>query len=320
MILQNILQQGCRIFCGFKDNMNLLAFNIDYILNTLSIGGVYAIIAIGYTMVYGILRLINFAHADMFMMAGMFMISAAASFGIYVAIPATILFTAVLGIIIEKIAYKPLRNEPRMSAMVSAIAVSYFLVYLANYIWTAIPKPFPDIPFLTKQISLFGKVRPVAVIVRPIVTVLLVALLLALIKKTKFGIAMRASSKDFEAASLMGVKVNKVVSTTFAIGSALAAIGAILYFADHPQVFPTTGGSIGLKCFVAAVFGGIGSIPGAVVGGFVIAFFEVLFTSFFTQWIPQISLFSDAFTFILLIVILIVKPTGLFGEKLQEKV
>ena len=149
MILQNILQQGCRIFCGFKDNMNLLAFNIDYILNTLSIGGVYAIIAIGYTMVYGILRLINFAHADMFMMAGMFMISAAASFGIYVAIPATILFTAVLGIIIEKIAYKPLRNEPRMSAMVSAIAVSYFLVYLANYIWTAIPKPFPDIPFLT---------------------------------------------------------------------------------------------------------------------------------------------------------------------------
>ncbi len=285
---------------------------------SISIGSAYALIAIGYTMVYGILRLINFAHGDIFMMAGYFTIFAMSNFMLpwYVAIPLVVLLTALLGVVIERLAYKPLRSAPRMSIMISAIGVSFFLENFATYLFTGLPKAFPGIPFL--QIPLvWGSVNLQSVtIITPIVTIALVVALMALVNRTKIGMAMRAASKDFETAQLMGIKINQVISFTFAIGSALAAVGAILYFAPRPMVYPYSGMMPGLKCFVAAVLGGIGSIPGACIGGFIIGAVETFLVAMF----PALSGYSDAFTFVLLILMLLVRPTGLLGEKMTDKV
>lgn len=285
---------------------------------SVSIGSAYALIAIGYTMVYGILRLINFAHGDIFMMAGYFTIFAMSNFLLpwYVAIPVVILLTVLLGIVIEKLAYKPLRQAPRMSIMISAIGVSFFLENFATYLFTGLPKSFPAIPFLRIPL-VWGSVNLQSVtIITPIVTILLVVALMLLVNKTKMGMAMRAASKDFETAQLMGVKINRVISFTFAIGSALAAVGAILYFSPRPMVYPYSGMMPGLKCFVAAVLGGIGSIPGACIGGFIIGTVETFLVAMF----PALSGYSDAFTFVLLILMLLVRPTGLMGEKMTDKV
>lgn len=286
----------------------------QHLLTGISLGGAYALIAIGYTMVYGILRLINFAHGDIFMMAGYFMIFAMASFPWFISIPIVLIGTVLLGVTIEKVAYKPLRSAPRMSIMISAIGVSYLLQNLATYLFTALPKSYPEIPFL-KKIFKFGDISASLVtLITPILTVVLVFLLIQLINHTKIGMAMRAVSKDTETARLMGIKVDSTISMTFVIGSLLAAVGSILYFTDRMTVYPFSGSLPGMKCFVAAVLGGIGSIPGAVVGGFVIGICETMLVAM------GYSTYSDAFTFLLLIVILLVRPTGLFGEKTTDKV
>lgn len=288
----------------------------QYCLTGISIGGIYALIAIGYTMVYGILRLINFAHGDIFMMAAYFMIFSMVTFSLpwYIAIIIVLTATVLLGVVIEKIAYKPLRSAPRMSIMISAIGVSYFLQNLATYLFSALPKPYPAIEFLTRIVTIGSVSTSVVTIITPILTVIFVVVLIQLINHTKIGMAMRAVSKDFETSQLMGIKINRVISFTFVIGCFLAAVGSVLYFTPRPSVYPLAGSLPGLKCFIAAVFGGIGSIPGAVLGGFIIGLSETFIKA------AGYSEFSDVFTFVLLIVILLIKPTGLFGEKITEKV
>ena len=292
----------------------MLAKLMPYLLTGVSVGGQYALIAIGYTMVYGILRLINFAHGDIFTAAGFFMVYLAAALPLTVSIPLVIVLTVLLGFTVERIAYKPLRNAPRMSVMISAIGASYLLQNLMWYLTSGLAKQYPALPFISNSIQVFGASTKVVTVITPVITLALVIALVMLINHTKTGMAMRAVSKDFETAKLMGVKINRVISMTFVIGSFLAAIGSMLYFSNYTTVTPTIGAMPGLKAFVAAVFGGIGSIPGAVIGAFLIGICESL--------IKMIGLteFSDAFTFALLIVILIFKPCGLFGEKTTEKV
>lgn len=296
--------------------------NLSYILAGISVGGQYALIAIGYTMVYGILRLINFAHGDVFMWAGLMMVSFVTMMPIYIAIPIVLVVTVILGFVIERVAYKPLREAPRMSVMISAIGMSYLLQNAALYFTGGLPKVYPTIPWLSQSVNIWGATTKIVTLVTPVLTLALVIFLVLFIKYTKIGMAMRAVSKDFETSRLMGIKVNTVISFTFIIGSLLAAVGSMLYFTNYASVTPTSGAMPGLKAFVAAVFGGIGSIPGAVVGAFLIGICENIIkggTQIFgiqTDW----TTFSDAFTFILLIIILLVKPTGLFGEKPTDKV
>ena len=293
--------------------MSLTTF-LQQCLTGISLGGAYALIAIGYTLVYGILRLINFAHGDIFMMAGYFMIFAMASLPWFIAVPVTLALTVLLGVGIERAAYRPLRSAPRMSVMISAIGVSYLLQNLATYLFTALPKGYPEIPFLKQIFQIGGLSASFVTFLTPILTLVLVYLLIMLINHTKIGMAMRAVSKDYETASLMGIKINRTISFTFAVGSLLAGIGSILYFTDRMTVFPFSGSLPGLKCFVAAVLGGIGSIPRAVIGGFVLGLGETALVAL------GYSTFSDAFTFILLIIMLLIRPTGLFGEKTTDKV
>ena len=294
--------------------MSFVSQWLPYLLSGISVGGQYALIAIGYTMVYGILRLINFAHGDIFMVSGLVMVYLAASMPLYISIPLVILITVLLGFAVERIAYKPLRTAPRMSVMISAIGVSYLLQNLAYYVTGGLTKQYPTLPWISDTITVLGASTKRVTLITPVLTILLVAVLVILIKKTKVGIAMRAASKDFETAQLMGIKINSVISFTFIIGSALAAVGSLLYFSNYTGIQPSSGAMPGLKAFVAAVFGGIGSIPGAVIGAFIIGICETFMKGL------GMTAFSDAFTFALLIVILIVKPTGLFGEKTREKV
>ena len=291
--------------------------NLTYLLSGISVGGQYALIAIGYTMVYGILRLINFAHGDVFMVAGLIMVYAiAGGLPMWLSIILVLVLTVVLGVVIERVAYKPLRSSPRMSVMISAIGVSYLLQNCALYFTGGLPRSYPSIPFLSKQITIWGATTKMVTLITPILTVVLIFALVFLINHTKIGMAMRAVAKDFETSQLMGVKINSVISFTFVIGCFLAAVGSLLYFSNYTTVVPTSGAMPGLKAFVAAVFGGIGSIPGAVIGAFIIGICENIIKSFGESW----TVFSDAFTFVLLIVILLVKPTGIFGEKATDKV
>ena len=288
--------------------------NLPYILAGISVGGQYALIAIGYTMVYGILRLINFAHGDIFMVAGLMMVYLCTTMPLYAAIPLVLALTVLLGFVIERVAYKPLRSAPRMSIMISAIGVSYLLQNMALYITGGLAKQYPSIPWISDIINIGTATTKRVTVITPVLTIILVIALVMLIKYTKIGMAMRAVSRDFETARLMGIKINNVISTTFIIGSLLAGVGSLLYFSNYTGVVPTAGAMPGLKAFVAAVFGGIGSIPGAVVGAFIIGICESMIKG--AGW----TTFSDAFTFALLIVILVAKPTGLFGEKTTDKV
>lgn len=302
-----------------------MEFFISTLLFGISVGGQYALIAIGYTMVYGILRLINFAHGDVFMVAGLMGIYLNTFLAAYLppalVIPVMLLLvlvlTVALGFCIERVAYKPLRTAPRMSVMISAIGVSYLLQNSATYITGGQPMIYPSIPFLSDTITVAGTSIKWVVILTPFLVVALVILLTQLINHTKIGMAMRSVAKDFETSQLMGIKINSVISTTFIIGSALAAVGSMLYFTTYSSVVPTVGSMPGLKAFVAAVFGGIGSIPGAVIGAFLIGICEN-----FVKILPfeGATTFVDAFTFALLIIILVFKPTGLFGEKATDKV
>ena len=285
-----------------------------YFLSGISVGGQYALIAIGYTMVYGILRLINFAHGDIFMAAGVLMIYLASVMPLVSAIILVLLLTVLLGFSVERVAYKPLRNAPRMSVMISAIGVSYLIQNTVAYLTGGLTKQFVEIPWISDTVTILGASTKRVTVITPFLTIVLVVVLVLLINHTKIGMGMRAVSKDFETSLLMGIKINSVISMTFIIGSFLAAVGSLLYFTNYTGVTYTSGAMPGLKAFVAAVFGGIGSIPGAVVGAFIIGICETFLKGM------GLTAFSDAFTFALLIIILVVKPTGLFGEKLNEKV
>lgn len=302
---------------GGASSKKVLTAWLPYIVAGIANGGQYALIAIGYTMVYGILRLINFAHGDIFMCAGLMMVYFSASMNVFISIPLVLICTVLLGFLVERCAYKPLREAPRMSVMISAIGVSYLLQNLAFYVTSGLAKQYPALPFLSKSISLGSVQVKTVTLITPVLTLVLILLLQILIKKTKIGMAMRAVSFDFETSRLMGVKINSVISMTFIIGSFLAAVGSVMFFSAYTTVTPTVGAMPGLKAFVAAVFGGIGSVPGAVIGAFIIGLAENIIKGISGG---EYSTFSDAFTFALLIIILVVKPTGLFGEKLKEKV
>ena len=288
-----------------------------YLIRGLATGGQFALVAIGYTMVYGILKLINFAHGDLFMLSGIMMIYLAASFPtmpMWVTILIMIALTVFVGFAIEKCAYSPLRTAPRMSVMISAIGVSYLLQNLVCYVTGGLAKQFPDIPLISQSVRVFDVKDKLAVFISPLAAVVLMVILVLIINHTKFGMSMRAVSKDFETAQLMGVKINRVISMTFIIGSFLAAVGALLYFAKNTGINHMAGSTPGIKAFIAAVVGGIGSVPGAVVGALLIGVVESLAKAF------GLADFSDVISFALLIIILVIKPTGLFGEKTTEKV
>lgn len=291
---------------------------LQHLTNGLSLGSLYALIAIGYTMVYGILRLINFAHGEIFMMSIYFGYYGVLIFALpwYVSFPVAVLLTALLGLSIDQIAYKPLRNAPRISALISAIGVSFFLQNVAIMLFGGRPKGFQRPEIFTAMIDVAGIKIQSEVFIIPVVTVILLVGLTYLVHHTKQGMAMRAVSKDFETARLMAIDVNKIVALTFAIGSGLAAFGGIMWALRYPAVFPLMGAIPGLKAFIAAVFGGIGSIPGAMLGGYIIGILEIMIVAFY----PDLAGYRDAYAFVILLIILLVKPTGLIGEKLEEKV
>jgi len=291
---------------------------LQTLIDALSLGSLYALIAIGYTMVYGVLRLINFAHGEIFMI-GMYIVFYGISlFAMpwYVTFLLTVLVTAALGVTAERLAYRPLRSAPRISSLVSAIGVSYFLTNLATVIFGGRPLNFPDIPLFT-SVMVIGDVYIMRLsLIVPIVTAVLLAGLMFLIKYTRTGLAMRAVAKDYDAARLMGIDLNKTISMTFLIGSALAGVGAIMWGMKYTRISPTIGSMPGIKCFIAAVLGGIGNTLGAVLGGLLIGFIEIVLP---TLW-PDLSGYRDAFSFIILILVLLVKPSGLLGGKVTEKV
>ena len=293
--------------------MNIL----PYFIRGLATGGQFALVAIGYTMVYGLLKLINFAHGDLFMVSGILLIYICAEFPalpIWVSIAAMVVLTVVIGYLIEKCAYSPLRSAPRMSVMISAIGVSYLLQNLVSYITGGLSKQFPDIPLISQSVRFLGVKDKLTVFISPVVAIVLMVVLVLIIDHTKFGMSMRAVSRDFETSQLMGVKINRVISITFGIGAFLAAVGSVLYFAKNSGINHLAGSTPGIKAFIAAVVGGIGSIPGAVVGALIIGVVESLAKAF------GLADFSDVISFALLIIILVVKPTGIFGETTTEKV
>lgn len=292
---------------------------LQHLINGVSLGSLYALIAIGYTMVYGVLRMINFAHGEIFMMAAYFAFFSITIFTLpwYIAFIVTIILTLILGVIIEKIAYKPLRDADKNSVLISAIGVSFLLENLGTYFFSGRPKNFPNIPFLTRMV-LIGRnlnIQMISIFI-PIVTIISLIILSYIVNKTKMGMAMRAVSQDYEIASVMGVNIDNVISLTFVMGSSLAAIGGMMWSVRYPGLTPIMGVTVGLKCFIAAVIGGIGNITGAVVGGFILGFAEILIIGF----IPKLTGYRDVFAFIALIVILLFKPRGLLGEKVAEKV
>ncbi len=291
---------------------------LQHLANGISLGSLYALIAIGYTMVYGILRLINFAHGEIFMMSTYIAFYGVAMFTLpwQLAFILAIVLTGLMGVVIEKAAYSPLRESPKMSVLISAIGISFFLQNLGLVIFSGRPKTFPRPEFFGKMHTIGGVKIMTLTFVIPIVAAFFLAILVYLVNKTKMGMAMRSVSKDFETSRLMGIDVDKIISYTFFIGSCLAAVGGIMWGMKFPRIDPLLGLLPGLKCFIAAVVGGIGSIPGAVIGGFFLGLGEIMIVAFF----PEFSGYRDAFAFILLIIILLVRPTGIIGEKITEKV
>ena len=291
---------------------------MQHFINALGLGSLYGLIAIGYTMVYGILRLINFAHGDIFMLGAYFVFFATVQYklpwalGAFIAVSGTI----VCGLLVDRVAYRPLRSAPRISALISAIGVSFFIENLAVVVFSGMPRPVVQPPLLMEAVSLGGiRFVPLAIMV-PAISFIIVAALLWMIYRTKSGLAMRSISFDIETTRLMGVSVDRIIAMAFAIGSGLAAIAGIMWALRYPRVEPFMGIMPGFKAFIAAVFGGIGSVPGAMLGGLSLGFVEIMSVAFF----PRLSGYRDAFAFLLLVVILLVKPTGLMGEKLEDKI
>ena len=290
---------------------------LQHLINGISIGSVYAIIALGYTMVYGIAKMLNFAHGDVIMVGGYISFCVTNYLGLpaMVSVLAAIIVCTLLGILIEGLAYKPLRGAPSLAVLITAIGVSYFLQNGAQLIWGSAPKNFTSIVTF-QSISLFdGRIVITGeVIVTVLVSALVMVGLTLFTGKTRTGKAMRAVSEDRDAAQLMGINVNQTISTTFAIGSALAAVAGVLLCSTVPTLQPTTGSMPGIRAFTAAVFGGIGSIPGAMLGGILLGIIETMSKAYLANQ------FSDAIVFGVLILVLLVKPTGLLGKQVQEKV
>lgn len=290
----------------------------QHFFNALTLGSLYGLIAIGYTMVYGILRLINFAHGDILMLGAYFVFYAttlvAMPWGIAVVV--AILLASAVGILVDRIAYKPLRDAPRISALISAIAVSFFIESLAVVVFSGLPRPVHQPEWLMNPIHI-GEVRllPLTLVV-PAVSFVLVLGLLFIINHTKPGLAMRAISTDIETTRLLGVRVDKIIALAFGLGSALAAASGIMWALRYPQIHPYMGIFPGFKAFIAAVLGGIGSIQGAMVGGLLLGFIEIMTVAF----LPSLSGYRDAFAFIMLVLVLLVRPTGIFGQNLEEKI
>lgn len=290
---------------------------IQQMINGLSLGGIYALIALGYTMVYGIIGLINFAHGDIYMVGAFVGYALTTYFGLGL-LPSLIIsmvICSLLGMLIEKVAYKPLRNSPRISALITAISVSLFLQYTMMYFVGPQTRTFPEI-LKSNSIQLFdGKVvLDIKNIIIVVITVILMAALQYIINNTRMGKAMRAASYDMDAAELMGVNVDKIISFTFIIGSALAGAAGVLVGVYYNTINPLMGSLPGIKAFVAAVLGGIGAIPGAVFGGFTLGMIETIVSA------NGGSIFKDAVSFIILVLVLLIKPNGLLGRALKEKV
>ena len=294
----------------------MLSF-LNHLINGISLGSVYAIIALGYTMVYGIAKMLNFAHGDVIMVGAYVCFFSVSSFGLppVVGVLLSVLVCTVLGITIERLAYKPLRQAPSLAVLITAIGVSYFLQNGAQLLWTSNIKMFPSL-FGNAAVSLFG--GQVTISTTTIVTIAACIVIMLVLTwftgKTKMGKAMRACSEDKAAAQLMGIDVNFTISMTFAIGSALAAIAGVLLCSAYPTLVPTTGSMPGIKAFTAAVFGGIGSIPGALLGGILLGVIEIFASAYISTQL------SNPIVFAVLIIVLLVRPSGLLGKRVREKV
>ena len=290
---------------------------LNYLINGISLGSVYAIIALGYTMVYGIAKILNFAHGDVIMIGAYISFLVTSKLGLpgIVSILAAMVVCTALGIVIERLAYKPLRSAPSLAVLITAIGVSYFLQNTALLIWGSAPKYFTSIVKF-ESIKLFGGQLVITseAIVTIAACILIMTALTLFTSRSKMGKAMRAVSEDKGAAQLMGINVNTTISVTFAIGSALAAIAGILLCSAYPTLMPTTGAMPGIKAFTAAVFGGIGSIPGAMIGGLLMGVIEIFASAYLSNQLANAVVFS------VLIIVLLVKPTGLLGKKISEKV
>lgn len=289
---------------------------LQQLINGLSLGSLYGLIAIGYTMVYGVLRLINFAHGDI-MMAGTY----AALFGVTVfllpwwaSFLLAMALTALLGVSIDKIAYKPLRSASRISSLITAIGVSFLLENLFLVLFGGVPKAFPIPGIFSGVIHTSGIIMPVVSIYTPIIAIIFLLILLQILHHTKYGMAMRSISLDMDTTRLMGVNVDAIISIVFAIGSSLAAVGGILWAMKYPAINPLMGIMPGLKAFAAAVLGGIGDVAGAAIGGFIIGVSEILIVAL----VPDLAGYKDAFAFLFLILVLLFKPTGIMGKDLER--
>ncbi len=289
------------------------------LFNGLQLGSIYALIALGYTMVYGVAKLINFAHGDIIMVGAytIFFVVQTSLFKsglpLYLSIIPAIIACTLLGILIERIAYKPLRNSSSISILITAIGVSLFLENLFVKFFTANAKPVPSL-FKQASLNIFGIRLSFQTIFTIVLTIILTIILQIFISKTKYGKMMLAVSEDYKASSLVGINVDNTMTMTFAIGSALAGVASLLYVSSYPQITPFMGSMLGIKAFTAAVVGGIGSIPGAVIGGFILGMIEVMTRAYLS------SSYADAIVFLVLIVVLIVKPTGILGSIEKEKV
>ena len=290
---------------------------LSYLINGISLGSVYALIALGYTMVYGIAKMLNFAHGDVIMIGSYVIFFSFGSFGInpIVSVLLSMVVCTILGITMERVAYRPLREAPSLAVLITAIGVSYLLQQVAQLLWTSNPKNFKSVVSL-QPIKLFDGQLTISAetLVTILACILIMVVLTLFINHTSAGHAMLAVSEDRGAAQLMGINVNATISLTFAIGSALAAVAGDLKCSSYPTLMPTTGAMPGIKAFVAAVFGGIGSIPGAFLGGILLGIIENLSKAYISTQL------SDAIVFVVLIVVLIVKPTGLLGKKVNVKV
>ncbi len=295
--------------------MDLLTF-MQQMVNGFSLGSMYALIAIGYTMVYGVLRLINFAHGDI-MMVGAFL---AYTFISLLELPFTfavllaVVVSALIGVLMDKIAYKPLREAPKISLLITAIGISFFLENAFTVFVGGVSRSFPVPEYMENVFTLSGVMFTTSSVMVPLVTLALLGAILFVLYKTKYGMAIRALSFDIKTVNLMGVDANSIIAIVFALGSALAAVGGIFWAINYPSVEPMMGVLVGLKAFAAAVVGGIGSVTGAVIGGFIIGFTEVVVIAFF----PEMGGYKDAFAFVFLIFVLLFKPTGIMGEDLEK--
>ncbi len=289
---------------------------LQQMVNGFSLGSMYALIAIGYTMIYGVLRLINFAHGDIMMVgayAALFsMTSLSLPFGFALLFAITV--AIILGVFTDRVAYKPLRKAPRISLLITAIGISFLLENVFQVIFGGTPRSFP-VPSYFEQLVTIGSVNlAMTAILVPIITLFLLSVVLFILYRTKYGMAIRALAFDISTVNLMGIDANMIISIVFALGSSLAAIGGVFWALNYPSIDPLMGVLIGLKAFAAAVLGGIGSVGGAVLGGFIIGFTEVVAVALF----PDLAGFKDAFAFIFLILVLLFKPTGILGYNFEK--